>query len=539
VSLPRFLERVLDAAVPALGAVSRDAVVERLAETAIALHAGRAQGAADEAGFALAANLLARLYPKIHVTGPEELVCRVRAEILLVNPLAELPSEPGPVDATLSYGAPSGMDAEVWVNAAGWTASVDTAAAAELKPAVPAALAAAALGAGEVFRTLFAEELGGRGRHSPQPGAFDLVTLEDGATPTPAESCVPNLGEFALIGAGAVGQAAALTLMASDVHGPMLAVDHECLELSNLQRYVLARDGDVGQRKVDLLHERARGSGLEVVPVACRWHAELADRPRPTLVALDSAEDRIAVQASLPGPLYNAFTQPADIGWSRHESFGCEPCLACLYLPTGRRPALFEQIAVALDQHPRRVLAYLMRGLPVGLPLNSPPEPLAQLPTPADAGRWTEVSLLEDIALAAGVDPGRLEAWRERPVSELYREGICGGALLDLNVGTAPAEALVPLAHQSALAGVMLAAQLIIARTPQLTAWRPTAIEARYDVLTGLPQVLARPRETTAGCICADDVYRAVYADRSSQVDTRHEDWKRERGTQDECAAAT
>lgn len=537
-SLPRFLDRVLDAAVPALGAVSRDAVAERLAGSAVALNGVRVQGPADEAGFALAANLLARLYPTIHLTGPEELVRRVRAEILLVNPVAELPYELGPVDATLSYGAPSGADGEVWVSAAGWTASVDSTVV-ELEPAVPAALAAAALGAGEVFRTVFAKELGRRGRRSPQPGALDLVTLGNGATPTPAESGVPDLGEFTLIGAGAVGQAAALTLMASGVRGRLLTVDHECLELSNLQRYVLARDGDIGQRKVDLLHERVRGSGLEVVPLACRWHAELADRPRPTLVALDSAEDRIAVQASLPGPLYNAFTQPADIGWSRHESFGRQPCLACLYVPTGPRPALYEQIAAALCQHPRRVLAYLLRGLPAGLPLNSPPEPLVQLPTPAGAERWTEVSLLEDIALAAGIDPSRLEVWRERPVAALYREGICGGALLKLNVGTAPAEALVPLAHQSALAGVMLAAQLIIARKPCLAARRPVAVEARYDVLSGFPQMLARPRSLTAGCICTDDVYRTVYVDRSDGIDSPREDGRRERGTQDERAAAT
>ncbi len=495
------------------------------------------RGAADEAGFALAANLLARLYPKIHVTGPEELVQRVCGEILLVNPVVELPDEAGPVDATLSYGAPCEADGEVWVSTAGWTASVDSSAA-ELEPAVPAALAAAALGVGEVFRTVFAKELGRRGRRSPQPGAFDLVTLEDGASPTPTESCVPDLGEFALVGAGAIGQAAALTLMASGVRGRLLAVDHECLELSNLQRYVLARDGDIGQRKVDLLHERARSGNLEVVPFACRWHAELADRPRPTLVALDSVKDRIAVQAGLPGPLYNAFTQPADIGWSRHESFGRDPCLACLYVPTGRRPALFERIATALSQHPRRVLAYLLRGLPVGLPLNSPPEPLAELPTPPGAERWTEVSLLEDIAGGADIDPGQLQMWRERPVAALYQEGICGGALLDLNIGAAPAEALVPLAHQSALAGVLLAAQLIIARTPQLAARRPDAVEARYDILTGLPQVLARPRTRTAGCICADDVYRAVYAGQLAET-TPHEGGERERGNQDERAAAT
>ena len=537
-TLPRFLDRVLDAAVPALGAVSRGAVSERLAGSAVGLHAGRLRGPADEAGFSLAANLFARLYPRIHVSGPDELVGRIRGEILLVNPYADVPEDRGRVDATLTWGSPAGVSNEVWVSSAGWSAYIDSAAKASRQPAVPAALAAAALGAGEVFRTIFATELGPRGRRAPQPGTFDLVTLDEGASPSTTKPEL-DLEEFALVGAGAIGQAAALTLIASGVSGTLLAVDHEAIELSNLQRYVLAREQDIGTRKVNQLLAAAHGSGLEIVPVACRWHAELADRQRPTLVALDSAEDRIGVQASLPGALYNAFTQPRDIGWSRHEAFGDQPCLACLYAPTGRRPALFEQIAASLSQHPRRVLAYVLRGLPAGLPLNGPAEPLAHLPTPEDAGRWTEVSLLEDIAAAAGVDVARLDAWRERPVETLYREGICGGALLKLEVGAAPADALVPLAHQSALAGVMLAAQLMIARTPALARRRPVAVEARYDVLAGLPQRLPRPRERTPGCICSDDVYRTVYVERSGQIDMPRACGGSERGTSDERTAAT
>lgn len=515
-SLPRFLDRILDAAVPALGAISRDAVSEKLDGTTVALYSPEEMsGSAVDAGFILAANLLARLYPRISLSGPDDLVRRARSEITLVNPVAEIVEEVDSVDATLAYNARADVAADVSVLASGWTVQVDADSADETPATAPAALAAAALGVGELFRVVFGDELGSRGRRSRQPGDVNLVTLGADSDDLPTHMQPPALGEFALVGTGAIGQAAALTLAISGARGTMLAVDHERIELSNLQRYVLARDSDVGTAKVDLLRTRLAKSGIDVVPIASPWNVEIADQFRPTLVALDSAADRIAVQASLPGPIYNAWTQPADIGWSRHESFGTDPCLACLYMPTGRRPNLHEQIAAAFSQHPRRVLAYLIRGLPVGLPLNGPLEQLPNLPLPEDADAWARVPILADIAEAAGVDPEQLAKWSERPIAELYQDGICGGALLDLNLGAAPAEVLVPLAHQSALAGVMLATQLIVAHTPELLPSRAASIEGRYDVLAGFPQVLSRPRARASGCLCSDSVYCDVYAKKS------------------------
>ncbi|MFX7902704.1 hypothetical protein ABTK34_19770, partial [Acinetobacter baumannii] len=51
-------------------------------------------------------------------------------------------------------------------------------------------------------------------------------------------------------------------------------------------------------------------------------------------VALDTAEDRIALQASLPKWIVNAWTQDVDLGVSRHNFADGGACLACLYLPT-------------------------------------------------------------------------------------------------------------------------------------------------------------------------------------------------------------
>jgi hypothetical protein len=509
-SLPRFLDRVVDATAPILGGLDRAAVRSKLETSSVALVGGeRAATGTGRDGFLFAASLLARLYPRIRLHGPEELVEASGIQIALINPAADVVDDDGDDDATLAFDMR--VDGAVSVSARGWNVYVDTDVDIDEEAAAPAALAAAAIGVSELFRVVFATELGARGRRAAQPGAFNLVTLGEPSFGLPVPAAV-DVGEFRLVGAGAIGQAAAQTLAAAAVGGTMIAIDDQKVELSNLQRYVLTGDSDVGAVKVGLLRDRLAKSGLVVVPIEAKWHARLVQAQLPTLVALDSPKDRIGVQASLPGSIYNAWTQPADVGWSRHERFGKDPCLACLYWPRGQVPSRHEQIATAFQQHSLRVLGYLVHRLPIGLPL--PPGGVPAIPgldAPPEAERWLRVPLVDDIAAAAGIDVAELAAWRERPLADVYQEGICGGALLHLNVGEAPREVLVPLAHQSALAGVMLATEFIVAEVPQLAGARPTAIEGRYDVLSGLPQLLSRPRVRTPSCLCGDAVFRAVY----------------------------
>lgn len=511
-SLPRFLNRVVDATAPVLGGLDRDAVRAKLEASSVALVAGeRAADGAGRNGFLLAANLAARLYPRIRLQGPDELVRHAEEEITLVNPLADVEAGDEPTTATLGYEAVVDADTGVSVFARAWNVYVDVDADADAAPTGAAALLAAAVGLGELFRIVFAHELGPRGRRGRQPGALNLVTLGNASFDLPVPDEI-EVGSFRLVGGGAIGQAAAKTLAVSGVRGTMLVVDHEKVALSNLQRYVLTRDADVGAAKVDLLRERLAESRVDVVAEPAEWHAALVAEQLPTLVALDSAEGRIGVQASLPGPIYNAWTQPADVGWSRHERFGDEPCLACLYWPEHRAPSRHEQIAEAFHQPPLRVLAYLVHRLPIGLPL--PPGGIPMIPgleAPPEAAQWLATPLVDDIALAAGIEVIELAAWREHTLADVYQDGICGGALLHLSVGEASRNVLVPLAHQSAFAGIMLATEFIASQVPELKAARAATTEARYDVLAGLPQVLARPRARTGGCLCGDVVFLDVY----------------------------
>ena len=513
ISLPRFVDRIIDATAPALGAIDRSALVERLEGTAVTLRAGdKTQEGHSRTGFLLAANLAARLFPQICLLGPDEVVERAIVEIALINPNGSVTLSALSTSPSLNYECRYDLAAEVAVFARGWNAYVDTPPDIEEQPTAPAALVAAVLGIAELFRTIFAEELGSRGRRHAQPGAINLVTLGEPTFNLPGLQGI-DLKSVRLIGAGAIGQAAALTLAESGVTGTVAVVDHEQVVLSNLQRYVLTRDRDVGASKVELLRDRLRSSALTIVPYPVRWQATLVEGQVPTLVALDTPEDRITVQASLPGPIFNAWTQPADLGWSRHEAFGRDPCLACLYWPTHGQPGRHEQIAASFRQHPLRVLAYLVhQDIRVGMPLPPGGIPtLTGIPAPSESDRWMRVPIIDDIAALAGIDSVLLAGWRDRRLADLYQEGICGGALIQFDLGSVPQEVLVPLAHQSAFAGIMLATQALISAVPGLAEARPAAIEGRLDILSGLPQVLARPRLRTPGCLCADSAFLTVH----------------------------
>jgi hypothetical protein len=69
----------------------------------------------------------------------------------------------------------------------------------------------------------------------------------------------------------------------------------------------------------------------------------------------------------------------------------------------------------------------------------------------------------------------------------------------------------VPLAHQSALAGVLLAVQLLTARHEPLRAALPAQTEGRLDLLATLAQTIIRPRLPTADCLCRDNDFQTLW----------------------------
>jgi hypothetical protein len=515
-TLPRFLGRIADAAGPLLTGLDRSAIGTHLEQTTVALRIGDAASLSGHIpGFLLTVNLAARLYPNLLVDAPATVRAEAEELARAINPgIHVLGASDSEVEAEIVWdeGTPSART--ITVACDGWVLAIDEEGRGS-EPCVPVvAMAAAAIAMGEVFRVVFAPQLE-HGRAAPTPRALDLVTLAEPnpADPTPALAAV-DLGRVHLAGCGAIGEAAVAALAELAVSGNLVAVDHEAIDSGNLQRYVLARDSDESVTKTALVERALAESELVVDPVTTRWGDDGRSGPgaETVLAALDTKEDRIGLQASIPRELYNAWTSPDDLGVSRHERFGEEPCLACLLWPRATSPNRSELIAQALRQHELRVLAYLAHRLPVGMPL---PDGAAQgsfrLPVPDDAGAWSQRSLLADVGADFGLGPAELQPFMNMNVDQLYRDGICAGMLMHPD-GSAATEAIsVPLAHQSALAGILLATSLLVSRVPELRDRRPPLSQARYDVLRDGRQHLPLSATRRPECFCHDADFVDAY----------------------------
>jgi hypothetical protein len=524
-SLPRYLSRVHDAAGPLLGGMTESELGEWLRQTSLVLEIGEEEAADDgqRTGYMFAVNLAARLYPRLGLQAPEGVVEEARGLARSINSVCEFgPPRQGDRTLTLTWrgGAPD-VD-RVTVAASGWNLSIDGEAAATSPAVGPAAMAAAALGVGELFRALFAPRLP-HGREAPSPFELSLLTLAEPLDAPPLPASV-DLGAVHLAGCGAIGQAAVATLRELPVTGTLFAVDHDSIDAGNLQRYVLTTEADENAPKPDLVARALNDHPLAVEPVHASWGADERTHPgrETVLSALDSKQGRIELQAGLPRELFNAWTQPDDIGVSRHQAFGRDPCLACLGWPRRPRPNESEVIAAALSEHELRVSIYMGamhagtgQRIPVGMPLPAESiRPTRRLSLPDDAQRWTERSLLDDLIERFDLPPTEFEPFREREIRALYRDAVCGGLLLEHSGAQRQSELSVPLAHQSALAGIMLAIWLFVDRAPELRELRPGLSQARYDVTRGGPQTWPRPSGRRTGCLCADPDFQGVYRTR-------------------------
>jgi hypothetical protein len=518
VSLARFYPRIHDAIRPLL--TEADDLESFLSSKIVCLEApdNLEQHPVHLAGFLLAANLCARLYPRIRLLGAEGVVRQCQSLIHQINPLCEVQVGPGLCHASLGWVVTPKQEPAVAIAPSGWDVHLNSNSS-ELQPSnILTSLAAAALGVGEIFCSVFAPFLHSR-RLPSSAERLNLLTLDNSSLDLPPLPSDIDIGKIHLAGAGAIGQAAIYTLARVSVKGTIVVVDPETVTLSNLQRYVLTTDKDVDASKCALITRALKGSSLRPICIEHRWEDLDLSQHGPFEVvcaAVDTAAVRMGIQAGLPKRIYNAWTQPADLGWSRHEKFGVDPCLACLYWPNQRRPSDHQLIARATRQAELRVLGYLTFCPPIDQPLQSDQIPqVPDLPLPLNASGWTKRSILDDILTALKIDGENRKLWQGKQLRDLYREGICGGALISAEVGEVTQDIAVPLAHQSVFAGIMLAAQLLIASTPELRPFRSNSIENRFNVLSDFSQTIQRPRQRTSNCICTDpdfvERYRAKW----------------------------
>jgi hypothetical protein len=454
-----------------------------------------------KAAAGLAVNLLSRFYPRIGIVDltrrdrdlTEILALQARA----INPAIEILDDVDHVTGMLAIGGTRACAPAVfYLGSDGWIVKLSS------KNPVGSGDSGHAFGAGtavcfgtaNLFRTVFDAELGSGGGDEFAVSLIDLVPNAQKLA-NPSERSI-DLGETHLVGAGAIGNATVWALReTTGLRGELLVIDGEKVDLSNLQRYVLTVQGSIEKFKVDIVAEELERSHIRVQPQRVRWGEYLAQTGRWNLkcvaVAVDSAEDRCAIQASLPATILNVWTQPGDLGISRHFAFGRDACLTCLYLPRETQKSEDELVAVAIrmpDRQPQ-VRQLLYTGEPV------PPEFFAAM------------------AVAIGVQERELEQFRGAPLRHFYSQAVCGGLVMRLGgqTGSVPIQAHVPMAFQSALAGILLGAEMVI-NTAGLRS-EPVPASTRLDLLKPLPSELCVPvaRDSTDRCICADPDYVASY----------------------------
>jgi hypothetical protein len=245
---------------------------------------------------------------------------------------------------------------------------------------------------------------------------------------------------------------------------------------------------DIDLPKVLMGQQALSASNFAVLPTQKTLEEYvLADQQPPTTcISLDNVLGRRTAQALLPQLVVNGWTGEASLGASWHVFDNGQACLACLYHPHGLGLSAIQQAATAFGLSELRAADLWLRR-----------EPLSE-----DERR--------EAAKKLGVQPNALTAWKHKPLAELYTDVVCGAVAIDLP-GVQNVE-VVPLAHQSVLAGAMMAAELLKRTQPKLAALAQREPLAMWDdVLHKSPSKFSRPRPREIGCICGDAIYQDVY----------------------------
>ena len=480
-----FFERVYGALGGHL-AISRASLTSALANVTVGIHCGTQLNQNDIWIAELSTNLVARLYPRIVISGPEEYCASLRNLALAINPDIEFLKEAP--DATTIYIGYIGLETAsgaIFPNASGWVARIHHTPSQRVGPPNPyAAGAAAALACAELFRRIFLKS-------EPERDVSVSLLNFDGNTGATMDLVNVDIGNVLFIGVGAVGNAA-LWALSRDTksRGRFWLVDGEEVTLSNLQRYVLATYADIGKAKVFLGQEALAGSGFSVAPIQLTLAqfvgAQGAVDIPVTVVSVDNVDGRRSAQALLPRLVVNAWTGDQALGASWHVFSRDAACLACLYHPHRQGSSAVEQAAKALGlSHDRTALLWVSRQ-----PLSSDD--------------------IKAVAKSLGVKESALKPWRSKSLGDIYTDVVCGAVPLDVT-GVGKLET-VPLAHQSALAGILMAAELLKRTQPELAALaQPEPLISWDDILRPPPPIWGKPRAREKGCICGDPDYQSVY----------------------------
>lgn len=450
----------------------------------------------------LCINLLSRLYPKIVMgtlgTNSYQKISELTQLAKGINPKIEICLEQSEQEISLVVGnTPLQRSSSVfYIGSDGWIvkgSSHNPVGSGKTRNPFGAG-AAACFGAANVFRQFFKESL-------PSGKLDDEFTLSllnyetDTNKFDNQDIQSSDLGETHLVGLGAIGNGVIWGLShVPNICGSLHLIDDEQIETSNCQRYILTTTLSEGISKVSLAADALKSTNIKVISHNQRWGEYLQDRKDWNLlrvgVAVDSLIDRCAIQASLPRWIANAWTQTGDLGISRHDFIGDQACLMCLYIPEGGQKAYDQLIAdaIGLPQCVMEVREMLYLGKPL------------------------DKEFMSRIAAALNIPVDPLLQFEGKPLQTFYSEAVCGGIILRLGGDpTQTSKAEVPMAFQSALAGIMLAAELVT-HAGKLRK-EPLPAMTKIDLLRPLGKYLSinAKKHSSGFCICQDLDYISAY----------------------------
>ncbi len=456
----------------------------------------------------LTVNLLARLYPRLALTPLEsvesEVLNRLMSLARSINPAIDFTTASDSATVCIVIGSTrlTGEAPTIYVGSDNWITALSTSSPVGSGDSDNpfGAAAAACFGVAKVFRTTFADQL--VGVTWEENWKISLLNIDDRTELFNPPTKDVDMGECHLVGVGAIGNAAVWALArAPFLKGTLHLIDNEEVDDTNPQRYVLTGVADAGTSKVVLAQRALKGSQLEVCPHALSWGEYLKERDNWHLdrvaVALDTPEDRRLVQTALPRWIVNAWTQPDDLGISRHGFANGQACLMCLYMPEGTVPDVDDQIVSSLNlpddmETLQAVRRLLVTEEPIGMD-------------------W-----VRRIATANKVEIERLTDLQNLPIRSFYQKTVCGGVLLSLgaDVGTAPRNTEVPMAFQSALAGILLATELVAHSAGLKSDFNHVTTKLNLLRPLGCDLSLPAPQHPSGKCICQDEDYIKVYEDK-------------------------
>lgn len=470
------------------------------ANVGVAFDVSAARSPEGKVAVELGVNLLARLYPVLTLRPlggqTEEFGDRLVKLARAINPAIEIAdaSDDSPrAWIVIGSTAVESSNPQICVSSEGWNAIISQMPVPPGGSALPfGAAAAACVGAANVFRVVFAKQLPYTALD--RATVFSLFDGRPRAAGGPVKGSIKFV-DTALVGAGAIGNAALWSLARCPLlEGDLHVVDGERTDVSNVQRYVLAGMTDVDISKVALAARSFEGQNLQIVPHAQTWEALSAAQgteARWSLVcaAVDSAAARIALQSSLPRRIVNAWTQLGEAAVSRHRRFGIDPCLACLYYPKAKGHNEAEIIAeeIGLPDAARDIANMLVLQLPL------------------------TAEFLHRIASANVTDVAPLLSFEGKSLVAFRHQVVCGGALLN-GEDSDVTRMEVPMAFQSAFAGVMLAAEIVLEYAGARDSFNGHSAVTRLDLLRPIPAETTFAEAPHPACICSDPDYLEVYA---------------------------